>query len=362
MKRPLCAVSMAMAMALTPARADAPDASAESVRGCVETIPPGASRPVLSDVLPSRGLSGYATTLVITVHHGKGERVLPGGLELQQSSDAAKALKEEGWVIPDQDGGAAARLTTKSSPAETETTIELPLLALPKTPGRHELRVPPLPIAVARANGDLAVVCTHMHFVTVEDPIASADEPKPMANPPPRQQREEWTALRNTLIAVGAGALIGAIAVWLLRRWGRRPKPAAPPAPPRPPWEVALERLHEIKHAGLIETARLGEFVDRVSDALRAYLGARYGFDGLESTTDEIVSVLGRAPLGSANMVEIAEFLQVCDLVKFANMTPSAEECAAVLASAEHIVRATMPAPQAPDDARPATERAQVRP
>ena len=201
-----------------------------------------------------------------------------------------------------------------------------------------------------------------MHFVTVEDPIASADEPKPMANPPPRQQREEWTALRNTLIAVGAGALIGAIAVWLLRRWSRRPKPAAPPAPPRPPWEVALERLHEIKHAGLIETARLGEFVDRVSDALRAYLGARYGFDGLESTTDEIVSVLGRAPLGSANMVEIAEFLQVCDLVKFANMTPSAEECAAVLASAEHIVRATMPAPQAPDDARPATERAQVRP
>ena len=345
MNRWFFATIATMALPMSLARADGADASAPSVRGCVERVPAGASRPVLTDTLPSRGLSGYASTLVITVHHGKGERVLPNGLELQSASEAASELKEEGWVIPDQDGGAAARLTTTTSAAGTETTVELPLLALPKTAGRHSLRVPPLPITVSRANGEVAVVCTHAHTVTVEDPIASADEPRPMPNPAPQPQREEWTALRNALIAVAGGVLTGAVIAWLWRRWNRRPKPLPVPPAPRPAWEIALERLDELKHAGLIEAERFGDFVDRASDALRSYLGARYGFDGLESTTDEIVAALTRTPLAGTNMPEIIALLQNCDLVKFANMTPSAEDCASVLNGAVSIVLATIPAP-----------------
>ena len=62
--------------------------------------------------------------------------------------------------------------------------------------------------------------------------------------------------------------------------------------PPRPPWEVALERLDETRHAGLLEKQRYTDYFDRTSDAVRSYLGARFGFDVLESTTDEILTAL----------------------------------------------------------------------
>ena len=42
-------------------------------------------------------------------------------------------------------------------------------------------------------------------------------------------------------------------------------------------------------------------------------------------------------------MPEVAGFLQHCDLVKFADLTPSLEECQRALTDAERVVRATMP-------------------
>lgn len=140
------------------------------------------------------------------------------------------------------------------------------------------------------------------------------------------------------------GVLVGVVLGWLALRWLRRPKPVPPPPPPRPPWEVALERLDEARHAGLLETHRLADFYDRVNDAVRQYLGARFGFDGLESTTAETLKALRRAPHFGLPFPEVAAFLQDCDLVKFADMTPTVEECERALAQAERIVRQTMPA------------------
>ena len=103
------------------------------------------------------------------------------------------------------------------------------------------------------------------------------------------------------------------------------------------------------------EQGRFGEYFDRVSDALRNYLGARYGFDGLESTTDEIITALQRSSVHGVAVPEIVAFLQDCDLVKFANMTPTQAECVGALTSGERIVRATMPRHRA-FDATPLAE------
>lgn len=346
---------LAASAAAAAARADdagAPAAGAGgSVRGCVETIPPGAARPTVIDSFPDRGTSGWAETLVVHVEHGKGETPLPGGLELQTASEVAKDLRAEGWVVPDQDGGAAARMTTAPPDPKTgrvKTTIEIPLLALPPEPGRHLMSLPPLPIAVARASGEIATVCTRAHRIVVDDPIASVPDPQPRPNPRPLAQREEWTELERALQIAAAAAAAGVLAFWLVWRWLRRPKPVPPPPPPRPAWEIALERLDEVRHAGLLATRRYVEYFDRTTDALRQYLGARYGFDGLESTTDEIVAALGKADLAGASLPEIATLLSGSDLVKFAKSTPTDEECVAALDTAERIVRATMPRAPAP--------------
>ncbi len=319
---------------------------------CVETAPSGAERPQMVDSFPARGVSGYASTLHVVVTHGRGETVLPHGLELQRESDAARTLNGAGFSLPDQDAGAGATLSSADADptagaaqaGRRRTTLDLPLVALPKEPGRHTLTLPPLPIVVARANGDVVTLCTRPHVLVVDDPTASTPHAQPKLNPPPRAQREEWVGLERALTYGAVGVVLGAIALWLVRLWNRRPKVVPPPPPPRVPWEVALERLDEARHAGLLETERFSDFFDRVNDAVRQYLGARFGFDGLESTTDETLAALGRLPHFSLPIGEVAGFLQHCDLVKFADLTPSHEECQTALREAERVVRQTIPA------------------
>ncbi len=329
-------LAAAITVACTAARAE-----------CVETVPSGAERPALVDSFPGRALAGYAATLHVVITHGKGESVLPRGLELQSASDAARELKAAGFSLPDQDGGAAARLTTGEADAKTgrrQTTLDLPLLALPPQPGRHTLQLPRLPVAVARASGDVVTLCTAAHAVLVDDPTASTPNARPRDNPPARTQREEWSSLEQGLKWLALGLAAGAVVAWLVQRWRKRPKPVPPPPPPRVPWEVAFERLHEARHAGLLEAKRFPDFFDRVNDAIREYLGARFGFDGLESTTDETLAALRRVHSFGIPMAEIAGFLQHCDLVKFADLTPTLDECERALSVAEQMVRSTMPA------------------
>jgi hypothetical protein len=345
-------------LAMAALVAAAPFAPALAWAECVETGGSGADRPKMVDAFPERGLSGYAAMLHAVIAHGRGETVLPRGLDLQSESDAARALRAAGFALPDQDARGKAKLSSVDldpKGGRRETTLDVPLLLLPSEPGRHALELPPLPIAVARASGDLVTLCTKPHRIVVDDPTASTPHAQPKSNPPPRGQQEEWVALERGLQWGLGGALIGTLIAWGALRWLKRPRPAPPPPPPRVPWEVALERLDEARHAGLLETSRFSEFFDRVNDAVREYLGARFGFDGLESTTDETLAALQRVRNLPLPMGQLAGFLQQCDLVKFADVTPTLDECQRALTEAEQVVRSTIPSLIQPP-AAPASE------
>ncbi len=352
--------------ALVAQEARAGSAGAGATPGCVETASSGAPKQHMVESFPERGTSGYAAVLHVVVSHGKGESVLPRGLELQRESETAKELEAAGFAFPDPGGGSPARLFSVDVDAKSgkrQTTLDLPLVVLPDKPGRHTLTLPPLPVSIARASGDVVTLCTKPHALVVEDPTASTPDAQPKPNPPPRRQREEWTSLERALAWGSAGVLVGTVVAWLAYRWSKRPRPVPPPPPPRPPWEVALERLDEARHAGLLDIQRFAEFYDRVNDAIRQYLGARFGFDGLESTTDETLLALRRVPHFGGSIPDrtspaspghglhlevVAAFLQSCDLVKFADVTPTLEECERALTQAEHVVRSTMPSLEPP--------------
>lgn len=307
---------------------------------CIERIPESKKRPPLEETFPSRGVSGHASTLSVVVQHLKGEEVLPGGFEIAEG-DALQALERAEWVLPDPEGGAGPVINRSAEGTETE--VRIPLVPLPAKPGRHELTLPPLPITLARANGQVITVCTQPHEMIVEDPIANQPDPKPKHNPPARRQLEEWVLLKQLVYGGLMALAVGVVAAWLFSRWRRRPKPAVPPPPPRPPWEVALEELHDVRHAGLIKAGRFSEHFDRVSDAIRNYLGERFGFDGLESTTREALGVLDQVTPPIVCMDQIRAFMRQADLVKFAGLTPTEDECEHALSRGEEIVRSTMP-------------------
>lgn len=317
----------------------------ESVSGtCIERIPEGKQRPKLGQSFPSRGTSGHGATLTVVVEHLKGEEVLPGGFRIAESA-ALEALEQSQLVLPDPEGPAGPVITR--SPDGTRTEVKITLVPLPAEPGRHELTLPPLPITLARASGQVVTVCTKPHSIVVEDPIANTPNPKPKPNPAARRQIEEWVLLKQLVYGGLLALLVGLLAAWAFSRWRRRPRPVPPPPPPRPPWEVAFEELHDVRHAGFIRSHRYSEHFDRVSDTIRKYLGDRFGYDGLESTTREALAILTEVSPAIPVLDQIRAFMRQADLVKFARLTPTEEECEQALARGEEIVRSTMPVPEA---------------
>jgi hypothetical protein len=271
--------------------------------------------------------------------------VLPGGFRLQLDSAEGRAIQAAGFVIPALDGPAAPRIVRSDQDAQVKTNVELPFVPLPKDPGPQSMTLPSVPIAIARPNGELITLCTSPHELAVDDPTSNIAQATPRPNPPPQRQLEVWTAAKNialgALIALPLGALVALAVGW----WLRRAKPVPPPPPPRPAWELALEGLARVREKRLIEQGLTSELYDEVSLLVRDYLGRRFGFDGLESTTRELLEHLARlgSNTPSGELVrDIEVLLRRADLVKFANLAPQAAECELALESGERIVRGTM--------------------
>lgn len=335
---------------LSPQTTEIPDAGQTTWASCVERVPDGATRPKVTELLNSRGLSGHKATLEITIVHGKGEIVMPGGFHVDRGSDAYKALDEAGFVLPDPDGGAGPVVTVEQvEGAPTATTkISLSFVPLPKEPGRHGMVLPPVPITIARASGETMTLCTMRHAIVVEDPIANELDPKVRANPAGRPQREEWVLAKQATIVLLTSAVLGAIFAFFFVRWMRRPKPE-PYVAPILPWVAALAELEAIRTSNLLAESHTDEYFDRVSDCVRKYLGARYGFDGLESTTDEMERTLARVRPAVRGLDTINRFLEECDLVKFARVVPTENDCLASLERGITIVRNTTPLTRVPE-------------
>jgi len=325
-------------------------AAARSWSSCVEYVPEGAVRPKVEAHFPPNGTSGHELRLVVVVTHGRGETVLPAGFRIDRGSDAMRAVEAAGFRLPDPASPSQPVIdrpkdadVDDGEPRTRTTTLSLPFLALPEKPGRHALALPALPVAVGRANGQLMTVCTPSMPITIEDPIANESEPKVRPNAPPRSQREEWLLARNLTYGALAVLALAALGAWLLHRWSQRPRPL-PIAPRVPPWVTALEELEAIRRSPLVEEGKLDVHVERVNACVRRYLGERFGFDGLESTTEEIRKRIARIPHQGLDHKAVQALLDDTDLVKFAKFTPGPDDCAHVLTRAETIVRSTIPA------------------
>jgi len=331
----------AFAVVPPPGAAPAPSPGPST---CTDTFPTGAARPKMVETFPAKGKSGWALPLDITIVHGKGETVLPGGFGGEGSPEQVKMLEAQGFHLPSAKGNAAPKLERTEKGEEATSKVTISVVALPAKPGRNELTLPSVPISIARASGEVRTLCTERHTVLIEDPIANTSDAAPRGNPGPLRQVEEWTAAKHGAIGALAALVIGALVAWLVSLWRKRPRPVPPPPPPRPPWEVALEELFDVRIAQLVEQGRFVEHIGRVSDAVRKYLGARYGFDGLETTSAEAMAALRRVNPGVTVLRDVETFLAQADLVKFAKLTPTEAECQEAYGRAEDLVRRTMPA------------------
>ena len=132
------------------------------------------------------------------------------------------------------------------------------------------------------------------------------------------------------------------IAAFLLYRWLKNRKANVVLPPPIPAHIRAKQKLNE----ALALISQPKPFVIAVSDTARTYLEERFNFRAPERTTEEFLRELAGTKLLLPDQKEsLGQFLESCDLVKFAKYEPGETELHGLHASAVRLVEETEPQP-----------------
>jgi len=146
------------------------------------------------------------------------------------------------------------------------------------------------------------------------------------------------------------GALALAALLYFAWRFWRRRRDMVAPVPIIPPHVRAKQKLQEA--LALIGQPR--EFCILVSDTIRWYLEERFDFRAPERTTEEFLYELkGTNSLTPDQKSSLGEFLEKCDLVKFAKYEPAKPELRDLHSSAVRLVEETEPVAVAPAASAP---------
>ena len=139
----------------------------------------------------------------------------------------------------------------------------------------------------------------------------------------------------------GLIALIGLIVliVWLIRRYLRKRNPEY--VKKEPAYLVALRKLDKYRGNSLWAPETQKEFYSGVTDVLREYISARFGFGAMEMTTAEIFENMQNADVSADLQDEMRDLFERADYVKFAKFTASNEDNAKALPVAVRFVTST---------------------
>ncbi len=166
-------------------------------------------------------------------------------------------------------------------------------------------------------------------------PSAAAD---PASGDDIRDIRGPKAYLPAWLIPAIAGAvLLLALAVFAAWRWTRRRRPART----LQPFEIALQRLEELRP--LMNPASVREFSIAISDVVRRYIEEAFKVIATQRTTEEFLrDLLASAhPSLAPHRQLLSEFLNRCDLAKFAGVSFSQQDLESLHQSARSFVLAT---------------------
>jgi Domain of unknown function (DUF4381) len=146
------------------------------------------------------------------------------------------------------------------------------------------------------------------------------------------------------VLACVAGALLLALIAYLL--WRRKQR--LPPARPLLPFEIALQGLEQIR--ALMDPAKVREFSIAISDIVRKYIEDAFHITATHRTTEEFLRDLLQTSNASlaAHRSLLEEFLNQCDMAKFAGVSLSRQIIESLHQSARRfVIESSKPPPAA---------------
>lgn len=196
-----------------------------------------------------------------------------------------------------------------------------------------ELTIPPFEVSSGEITATTAALSLTVTSV-LEGAGEALEEPAPLFEP--RTPTWVWWSL-------GAGVVgIAVLAFWLRRR-GTRPR-TDPETVALPPHVTALRALARLRSAPRQTEAEVESFYVAVSQVLRTYLEGRFGLRAPERTTEEFLPEVEQSGVLDAHQrAHLRQFLEQCDLVKFAAARPDPAVHESTFAFAETFVESTRP-------------------
>ena len=137
-----------------------------------------------------------------------------------------------------------------------------------------------------------------------------------------------WVVFAIVFVTLAALGLIG----WLIWRWKQRPKPEQTPR------SRALEMLQ--RAGGEITQLTPYQFSIRISDILRGYVTEQYKLPVTRQTSVEFLETLTKSsPFSDDDRTLLGDFLNRCDLIKFARYDATTADSELLLEEATRFVR-----------------------
>lgn len=116
------------------------------------------------------------------------------------------------------------------------------------------------------------------------------------------------------------GAILLAVIIFFVIRYIRGKRKAAA-APPEPAHIVALRKLDSLRGNKYWAPEKQKLYYSGITDALREYIAARYGFGAMEMTTAEIFKAVKGTEFPDSYKEPLKDLFETSDFVKFAKMT-----------------------------------------
>jgi hypothetical protein len=147
------------------------------------------------------------------------------------------------------------------------------------------------------------------------------------------------------LLWVVLAAMIAAACIYFLLRYKKSPQtPVVPQDPELPPWEKAYQDLEVLRQENLLDKGLFKEFFTRVADIARHYMENRFDIRAPHMSTEEFLYYLGiTGHLNDNQKAALKDFLNSCDMVKFAKYDPTIKEAQENFDSARKLIDETKP-------------------
>jgi hypothetical protein len=142
----------------------------------------------------------------------------------------------------------------------------------------------------------------------------------------------------------GLAALVFVIVLFLLINYynKKRRKASLEPEKPKVPAHLtALASLEKIREEKVWQQQKVKEYYSSITDTVRLYIEERFQIPALESTSDELLTIIRSQVIDPISKEKLKQILVLSDFVKFAKMIPLEQEHELTLQHAFDFVNGT---------------------